>query len=366
MKEYKTWPVNIYLTGGFLGSGKTTAIVNACKQLIEEGKKVAVITNDQGDQQVDTDYLQGLSISHAEVANGCFCCNYAALEKSIFQWQDTDVPEIIFAESVGSCTDLIATIAKPFALFHPEFRVVICVFADASLLHSIIHGTSFFIEESVQYIYKKQLEEADILIINKTDLLTENELAVVKEMVETSYADKTILYQDSYDERDISHWLTILAGFSIPPIRKSLELDYVIYGAGEAALAWLDQRISLHTVAPLAAETATQLAQHIYDKIRQAGYVIGHLKFLLSSDNWVKKISYTASGYKNDFVTGGQACNHLSVLINARVQTTPQLLQQVIAEAIHETMMDTGCRIVAEKETAFQPGYPKPTHRMAD
>lgn len=46
--------MKLVLIGGFLGSGKTTAIVNASAQLIRDAKKVAVITNDQGDQQVDT------------------------------------------------------------------------------------------------------------------------------------------------------------------------------------------------------------------------------------------------------------------------------------------------------------------------
>jgi G3E family GTPase len=96
MKKHKIPSLTIYLTGGFLGSGKTTAIVNACKQLIKQQKKVAVITNDQGDQQVDSGYLQSLSIPNAEVANGCFCCNYDALEKNILQLNDSSFPEIIF------------------------------------------------------------------------------------------------------------------------------------------------------------------------------------------------------------------------------------------------------------------------------
>ncbi|MCW3120252.1 MAG: hypothetical protein JWM28_4334 [Chitinophagaceae bacterium] len=366
MKEYNAATVNIYLIGGFLGSGKTTAIVHAVEQLIKQGRRVAVITNDQGDQQVDSDYLRSLAIPHAEVANGCFCCHYDALEKNILQLKHTDLPEIIFAESVGSCTDLVATIANPFALFHPEFRLVISVFADASLLYSIIKGTSSFIEEPVQYIYKKQLEEADIIIINKTDLLADDELRDVKEVADASYGGKIILYQDSFNENDIHNWLKTLADFSIPPNRKSLDLDYDVYGAGEAALAWFDQRISLHTATPVAVDAAIQLVQHIHYKIRQAGYSIGHLKFLLSDDAWTKKISYTASGQKNKLKAGEHACKHLSLLINARVQTTPQLLRHVIAEAIHETMMQAGCRIVSEKENAFQPGYPKPVHRMAD
>lgn len=46
-----------HLVGGFLGSGKTTAIIQACKRLLQTGQKVGVITNDQGKYLVDTAFF---------------------------------------------------------------------------------------------------------------------------------------------------------------------------------------------------------------------------------------------------------------------------------------------------------------------
>jgi len=361
----KNDPVNIYLIGGFLGSGKTTAIMNAVKQLAKTGRKPAVITNDQGNQQVDSNFFKSLPVLHAEVANGCFCCNYETLEKRILELTYTGFPQIIFAESVGSCTDLVATIAKPLGLYHPNFRVVISVFADASLLHSIIEGAHTFLQESVGYIYRKQLEEADLLVINKTDLITENELNTVKKYIQTTFPAKVILCQNAYNENDIGNWLKLLADFK-PGARRSLDLDYDIYGAGEASLAWFDQRLSIHTIMPVAVEAAMRLMNHIHYRIREAGLAIGHLKFLISDDEWVRKVSYTQNVCKNDLLTGQHSCKHLSLLINARVQAAPHTLHQIIDEAIHEIMMRTGCRIVGEKINVFQPGFPRPLHRIGD
>jgi G3E family GTPase len=53
--------MKLFLIGGFLGSGKTTAIVNACQHLIKKDQRVAVITNDQGDQQVDMHLSKALA-----------------------------------------------------------------------------------------------------------------------------------------------------------------------------------------------------------------------------------------------------------------------------------------------------------------
>ena len=358
-------PLHIYLIGGFLGSGKTTAITNACLQLIEKQKKVAVVTNDQGDQLVDSGYLQSLSINSAEVFKGCFCCNYNALDKHILELKSATATEIVFAESVGSCTDLVATVAKPFASFHPEYKVVISVLADAALLIATIKGNASFVNENVQYIFKKQLEEADILIINKKDLLNENELSELTLFIINDLKNKTILYQDSNNKEDISNWLKQLENFHANISRTSLEIDYDKYGAGEAALAWLDKKISLHTVKSVAINTAFDLVDSIYSAIIRSGCTIGHLKFLLDdNEGWIRKISFTNNGQQN-FLKEYKECNHIDILINARVETLPAHLEALVNDVISDTITKTGCRIINGKANSFAPGYPKPTHRFS-
>lgn len=109
--------MQIHLVSGFLGSGKTTAIQTACKILMADNYKVGVITNDQGIKLVDTGYFESNSIPNRQVINGCFCCNYNALNQNIQSLIQTNNPDIIFAESVGSCTDIVATVMKPLLQF---------------------------------------------------------------------------------------------------------------------------------------------------------------------------------------------------------------------------------------------------------
>ena len=177
--------MKLYLVGGFLGSGNTTAIYLAATSLLKQAKRIAIITNDQGDELVDTHYIKIAGVPTKEVTNGCFCCNYNQFMQAIDSLLPAGEPEIILAESVGSCADLVATIAKPIAKFRQEIHVVMSVFADAQLLHSLITGNASFLYEYVRYIYKKQLEEADLLIINKVDLLDEAELKTVKHEIES-------------------------------------------------------------------------------------------------------------------------------------------------------------------------------------
>jgi hypothetical protein len=65
-----------------------------------------------------------------------------------------------------------------------------------------------------------------------------------------------------------------------------------------------------------------------------------------------------AAGIKKQF--SGSA----SLLINIRVQASPEEIQQLLTDAIHDEEVKSGCRIIVNSLSAFQPGYPKPTHRI--
>ena len=168
--------MKLCLVGGFLGSGKTTAIATAAKLLTAEKISLAVITNDQGSQLVDAAFIRSLNIAGSQVGNGCFCCNYDQFYSSIEGLKASINPEIIFAEAVGSCADLVATIVQPLNRFHPGIDVSFSVFADGPVLLSSIEGRSSFVSNDIQYIYKKQLEEAGVVIVNKCDMLANGEM----------------------------------------------------------------------------------------------------------------------------------------------------------------------------------------------
>src|ERR1700741_2389114 len=93
---------------GFLGSGKTTTAIAAAVALQERGHRVAVITNDQGTDLVDTELARTELESVAEVTGGCFCCRFDELVDRITKLTDDDQGATVIAEAVGSCNDLPA------------------------------------------------------------------------------------------------------------------------------------------------------------------------------------------------------------------------------------------------------------------
>ena len=352
--------MKIHLLNGFLGSGKTTAIRQACVVLMKENIKAGVITNDQGIKLVDGDFFKSLKIPNRQVVNGCFCCNYDQFDSNLQSLIEINRPDIIFAESVGSCTDIIATVVKPFHHFYPAFDLSFSVFADARLLMMLLKENFSLFDDTVNYIYQKQLEEASIIVINKIDLLPASQLEEIKRLTEEKFPRKKFIFQNSLDAGSIRKWLSLLDN-SIFKNNFSLELDYDIYGAGEAKLAWVDQEWTIYSTKKNALREAAALISNIYERVKESKNPIGHLKFLLNGED---KFSFTTISEPVDITVENQPAATAFLLMNARVQTEPGKLSQLVADAIEEIIIQSGCKITVNSIAAFQPEYPRPTHRM--
>src|SRR5687767_6634350 len=174
------------MIGGFLGAGKTTAVGKLAQALSDQGYRVGLITNDQGRNLVDTTMLRSQGFATEEIPGGCFCCRFNSLVDAAERLTASNRPEIFIAEPVGSCTDLAATVTYPLRrIYKDDFTVApISVLVDpirAQRVFGLEKGGSF--SEKVIYIYKKQIEEADIVVISKSDLLEATQLDELKKAI---------------------------------------------------------------------------------------------------------------------------------------------------------------------------------------
>ena len=179
----------LILVGGFLGAGKTTLLWEAAQRLASRGLRVGLITNDQAPELVDTAFLLRGGVKVSEVNGSCFCCNFQGLLDAMSKVRAEANADVLIAEPVGSCTDLSATIVQPLKdRYRGELLVSpLSVMADPLRLSEILDGRTSGLHPSAAYIFRKQLEEADIAVVSKTDLLTTAELERLKARLSQVY-----------------------------------------------------------------------------------------------------------------------------------------------------------------------------------
>src|SRR5438445_1303688 len=177
------------MIGGFLGAGKTTAMARLAPHYMNRGERVGLVTNDQAQDLVDTNSLRAQGFAVEEVAGACFCCRFDDLVGKVGKLQEDERPDVILAEPVGSCTDLVATVVQPLRdLYAERFEV-----APYPVLFKPSHGLKILrgdprsgFSPKAAYIFKKQLEEADAVVINRVDEISPEALGELTTLVERS------------------------------------------------------------------------------------------------------------------------------------------------------------------------------------
>src|SRR5215467_12477700 len=154
--------MRVVMVGGFLGAGKTTTMLAAARLLEARGERVAVVTNDQGTDLVDTRLAQRTDAAAgvAEVTGGCFCCRFDDLAETIARVRRENDPTVVLAEAVGSCTDLQSTVVRPLRHFYAGRLDVspLTVLLDPMRYAALSrHWLPLADEPDLAYLYRHQL-----------------------------------------------------------------------------------------------------------------------------------------------------------------------------------------------------------------
>ncbi|HCK41920.1 MAG TPA: cobalamin biosynthesis protein P47K, partial [Planctomycetaceae bacterium] len=187
------------MIGGFLGAGKTTAIARLARHYTEQGLRVGIVTNDQAFGLVDTHSLRAKGFDVREVPGACFCCKFEELVETAAQLGAEHQPDILLTEPVGSCTDLVATVLRPLQyLFGDRYALgPLAVLCKPEHGQKILGGHSSGFSPQAAYIFLKQLEEADLLVLNKIDRLSVTQQDELLNLLSTRFPSKRIFATSS-------------------------------------------------------------------------------------------------------------------------------------------------------------------------
>jgi G3E family GTPase len=370
---------NYILVGGFLGAGKTTTILKLAEILNGRGLRVGLITNDQSQGLVDTVMLASHGFPTEEVTGGCFCCRFNSLVEASDRLESDICPDVFLAEPVGSCTDLFATVVLPLRKMYGErFSVSpLSVLVDPIRVQRVLglrSGKSF--SPKVTYIYEKQLEEADIIVVNKKELLEADELETLLQEINSRYPKARVLAMSARSGEGVEAWLDTIQNLTQEiasnRVRGAMEVDYDLYADGEALLGWLNITMSVHGEEFDGNEFLMSLLSDLQSRaaaINEEGVRIAHLKATLtpSQGNDVGVVNLVRDDYSVE--QSHRLVSPLedgTLVLNFRAEAAPEVLLNIAENSLRELVSQlrlTGELIVRE---AFRPSPPKPTHRLAE
>ena len=367
-------PVKLIFVGGFLGSGKTTALAGIAKRLLSLGKRVGIVTNDQSDNLADTvivrEMLSELGVPIEEVVAGCFCCKFEELIDNIEKIL-VHKPDMLLGEPVGSCTDFVAAVANPIKIhYHEAFRFApFTTMVDPDRVRELLLAeTESNFPEEVAYLFGKQLEEADILVLNKIDLLAEAEVERLASLLSQKYPEKEILAISAREDVGVDKWLEILLSGRPGANTVLRQIDYDRYARAEAVLGWLNAAIKISSGELFAADKfVMELFIELRESFKQEKGEIGHLKSVFTSAG--KSLWVNLTNLSSDPMVSGEplaALSKGSLILNARVQLDPDILEKIVRDVLATVAEKFDVKTEIDDLQCFSPAYPNPPHMVRE
>ncbi len=370
------WPAGadtrtqLMLVGGFLGSGKTTLLQHLAERLRSEGSRVGFVTNDEGNDLVDTSLLRGSDVGEVrEVAGGCFCCRFNDLVSALENLASQHVPNVILCEPVGSCTDISATVLQPLKKLHAEqyrltpFTVLLDPRRTVEALGGGHHPT---LPDHVLYIIRKQIEEADLLVINKADVTSPETIDRCRMLLAEFAPGTPVLTMSALTGMGVGEWLAQVAKLGTSG-RRIANVDYDVYADGEAALGWLNTTVELTSGSPV---NWQEFADHLLTCFRQQllsrRAEIAHVKLQLTTGRDIVTANLTGTAAQG--AVGGRLDTSRRVaqlLFNARVHLAPGPLREIFDMSLAQVAARYCVSADVKKVRGFVPGRPQPTHRFS-
>ena len=179
-------PIPITIISGFLGSGKTSLLTHILES--DHGMRIAVLVNDFGKLNIDAEQISTIEGETISLTNGCICCTIRddLLTEVLRLFEKPIIPEHIIIEASGISDPSL--IAHTFLM--PAMQGVVEVDSIISLVDA---DQTLALDEQFKDLAQRQIRVADLILINKIDLVNESKLEKVRQYIKNTVAKTRII-----------------------------------------------------------------------------------------------------------------------------------------------------------------------------
>ena len=334
----------LILVGGYLGAGKTTLLLRAAAVLQGRGVRVGLVMNDQGVDLVDSALAAEAGCDVREVTGSCFCCNLPDLVDQLRSLAAAGA-EVILAEPVGSCTDIVRTVVHPLQEMAGEWDVApFTVLVDVSRAETM-RGAS---ASDLAYLFEQQMAEADLVVASKADVAGACPFPVAARVSGRSGTG-------------VGEWLDLVLHRNTPAGLHPVDVDYQRYGSAEASLSWMNFRATVRCHQPSPAlRVVGPFFDAVVEVLRREQSPVAHVKALVSNPGGSLRAAVCGDGEValEGTVIGDPHIEH-RLLLNLRAECAPEVAREALGQGLQ--VLSTTAEVIVEREQCFRPSPPRPS-----
>jgi len=206
---------------GFLGSGKTTAVMKIVDELMSRGHRVAIVVNDVGEINVDAKFIESRGLKAKEIAGGCICCQIAgSFAETLALLHDNFNPDIVIVEPSG--------VAIPWGLKraaeYSEAKTDMVV-EHAPVITLVDAMRIDLMMRAVKRLVETQIREADVCFVNKVDTADAASIKKTEELIRSINPTAEISHMSSETGEGIKYACEIIEKRISPRYDEAIEKE---------------------------------------------------------------------------------------------------------------------------------------------
>lgn len=334
--------IRYMVTSGFLGAGKTTAMIAFAREIDRRFGKAAILANDLGARNiVDAEFTRMTGLLTEQVTGGCICYQHETLVAKLRALASGGA-NVIFSDIPGCGIGALDHVYLELKRQEPdEFTLMpfTCIVDPERLRMIMPEQAELNLPLQMRFLLEAQLAEADLIVLNKIDLLTSGQQAQCLDFLRRSYPNTPVYAISAMTGAGVPVVVDYLMTHTAPAVHKDIGYGSEEFIAAEQLLSWYNRRVWLEERDGRPVDFNQVLAE-LFEEIRRGlrltGQNVPHLKAFASGlDGDYLKLSMIGVDYPLEYASRlARPYQAVSVVLNARAAADSQRMAQLVDEAL--------------------------------
>lgn len=340
------------IVSGFLGAGKTTTMIAMAREInrrMNEAGQVghaAIIANDLGAKNlVDADFTRTADVDISEISGDCICYVTEDLITAIERLAAAGA-NIVMSDIPGAGVGALEHVYMTLKEDHPgrfDLLPLTCLVDPMRLRMILPEGERDNIDlpQEMRFLLNAQLMEADMIVLNKCDLIDESEREYYLDFIRRAYPDIPVMAMSARTGEGVPELVDYVLTHKATAEHRDLGLDSEEFDAAEAQMCWYNRRffakerdgknIDFNAV-------VEDIMEGIRDGLIEAKRNVPHLKLFAAGegDDFVK-CSIVGVDYDLEFERKlDKEYTAIAIIVNARATCESETFGEIADDALDD------------------------------
>ncbi|MGO8926567.1 MAG: GTP-binding protein [Limisphaerales bacterium] len=239
--------VRLIVIEGFWGAGKRTVISRLARWLVKRRHRVAILIEDPPYGLAEISPIQTGSLWVEDVPGCCASCRLDFLDEALRNLNRRQWPDTLIVAPVESCADLGARVVRPLLSIYPsgiQFSALSVLVDPFNTLYALGLEPGRGFGPEVRGILRKQMEEAEIIAINKCDVLPSRDRERLEAAIAAQFPRAKVHAVSARTGLGCQRWFNSLCN-AVLESRPTMAVRYATFARGEELTEWFDGLVSV-------------------------------------------------------------------------------------------------------------------------